>query len=223
MKVSRRAVVGVGVAVLLPAALAQPADRADRADRARDIEAVVLTTAWSPSGVGGMVALNYKPAVLYKDGSFTRDAERALRGDARTDGRWQRNGNGFVLQGSDGKAHEVPAKMRARAARSNQTLDGVYRSLSGAGAPGTGVVSVAAFNTLAFHGDGRLDLAQGAGATGAGVVTRSGQSGAAQYRLEGYTLTVQHADGRREQRLFYLFPDSDRAIGVGALSLSARR
>ncbi len=189
----------------------------------RAIEAVVLTTAWSPGGVGGMVVMNYRPAVLYKDGSFSRDADRALRGDARIDGRWQRDGGGFVLQGSDGKSQQVQAKMRARPAAAGQTLEGGYRSLSGAGLANTGVTTVAAFNTMNFHANGRLDLAQGAGASGGGLSTRGTQAGTAQYRLDGYTITVTHDNGQREQRLFYLFPDSDRAVGVGALSLSARR
>jgi hypothetical protein len=189
----------------------------------RAIEAVVLTTAWSPSGVGGMVVINYRPAVLYKDGSFSRDADRALSSDARIDGRWQRDGSGFALQGSDGKSQQVPAKMRARPAAAGQTLSGAYRSLSGAGMAGAGVSSVAAFKTMTFSADGRLDLAQGAGASGGGLSTRGTQAGSAQYRLDGYTITVVHDGGKTERRLFYLFPDSDRAVGVGATSLSARR
>jgi hypothetical protein len=189
----------------------------------RTIEGVVLTTTWSPTGIGGSVVVNYRPAVLYKDGSFSRDAERALRADARIDGRWQRDGSGFVLQGADGKAQQVPTKMRARPAKSGQTLEGAYRSLSGAGAAGTGVTTVAAFNTMQFEADGRVVLAQGAGASGGGTTTHGMRSEAARYRLDGHTITVTHDDGRREQRLFYLFPDSDSAVGVGAMSLSARR
>jgi hypothetical protein len=189
----------------------------------RAIEAVVLTTAWSPSGVGGMVVIDYRPAVLYKDGSFSRDADRALGSDARIDGRWQRDGSGFTLQGSDGKSQQVSAKMRARPAAAGQTLNGAYRSLSGAGMTGTGVSTVAAFKTMAFSADGRLDLAQGAGASGGGLSTRGTQAGSARYRLDGYTITVVHDSGQTERRLFYLFPDSDRAVGVGATSLSARR
>jgi hypothetical protein len=189
----------------------------------RTVEAVVLTSAWSPSGIGGSVVINYRPAVLYKDGTFSRDAERALRSGARIDGRWQRDGSGFVLQGADGKAQQVPAKMRARPATAGQALQGAYRSLSGAGAAGTGVSTVTAFNTMQFSADGRVVLAQGAGASGGGVTTHGTKSATARYQLEGHTITVTHDDGQREQRLFYLFPDSDRAIGVGALSLSARR
>jgi hypothetical protein len=190
---------------------------------ARAIEAVVLTSAWSPSGVGGTLVVNYRPAVLYKDGSFSRDAERALRSDARIDGRWQRDGSGFVLQGTNDKAQDVPAKMRARPAAAGQTLEGTYRSLSGAGAAGTGVSTVVAFNTMAFSASGRVELAQGAGASGGGLSTRGTQSSSARYQIEGHTITITHDNGQREQRLFYLFPDSDRAIGVGALSLSAKR
>ncbi len=189
----------------------------------RAIEAVVLTSAWSPSGIGGSVVINYRPTVLYKDGSFSRDAERALRGDARIDGRWRRDGSGFVLQGAEGKAQAVPAKMRTRPATQGQTLEGAYRSLSGAGAAGTGVSTVAAFKTMQFSADGRVVLAQGAGASGGGVTTHGAKSATARYQLDGHTITVTHDNGQREQRLFYLFPDSDRAVGVGALSLSARR
>jgi hypothetical protein len=206
---------------VLSAALLLPGLAASAADRT--IEAVVLSTAWSPSGIGGSVVMQYRPAVLYKDGSFSRDADRALRADARIDGRWQRDGSGFVLQSADGKAQHVPAKMRARPAAAGQTLEGAYRSLSGAGAAGTGVTTVAAFNTMQFSASGRVVLAQGAGASGGGLSTHGTQSATARYQLDGHTITVTHDNGQREQRLFYLFPDSDRAVGVGALSLSARR
>ncbi len=209
------------LSVVLSAALLLPSVAASAADRV--IEAVVLTTAWSPSGIGGSVVMNYRPAVLYKDGSFSGDADRALRSDARIDGRWQRNGSGFVLQGADGKARQVPAKMRARPATAGQPLEGAYRSLSGAGAAGTGVTTVAAFNTMQFETDGRVVLAQGAGASGGGTATHGMRSVVARYRLDGHTITVTHDDGRREQRLFFLFPDSDRAVGVGAMSLSLLR
>ena len=38
----------------------------------------------------------------------------------------------------------------------------------------------------------------------------------ARYSIRGHSLQLAYADGRTETRWFYLYPDSDRLIGVGA-------
>lgn len=187
------------------------------------IEQVLLLTRWSPGGIGGMVIMKYVPAVLYRDGTYSTDAERALDGQARLDGRWRREGGGWLLTDQKGKTERVEAKMAARPAPAGHVLAGRYRSLGGAGLVNTNVPSVSAYQAFEFQPDGRLDLGQGGGASGGGVVAYGKSQSSARYRLDGWTIRLTHADGRIEQRLFYLFPDGDRGIGVGRATLSARK
>jgi hypothetical protein len=45
----------------------------------------------------------------------------------------------------------------------------------------------------------------------------------ARCQLDGCAIALANADGRVETRLFYFFPDSDNAIGLGDDTLSKRR
>jgi hypothetical protein len=206
---------------LATAALFAAAAGAYAAGRAADIEAVVLTSSWSPSGYGGMVVVDYRPAVLYRDGSYSTDGERALAG-GRVDGRWQRSGAGYTLTDARGKSTRVEGKMRARPATRGLTLEGHYRNLAGAGTGAMGTPMVVAFKSIRFAHDGSVRMGSGGGVSGAGVVSHGKKEAVARYALDGWTITFRYPDGRREQRLFYLFPDGPRAIGVGGSTLSRR-
>ena len=193
--------------------------------RADDIEAVVLVQGYSMTGVGGAILLKYSPAVLYRDGRYSKDAKRALQGDARIDGRWQRSGSGWTLTDNKGKSTQVKSSMRAEPADRGTPLQGSYRSLGGVGAPGQDVAVVSAWSAMQFGRDGTVQMGQGAGATTGTVATGGKQSNAARYELDGHVITLTFADGRREQRLFYFLPgkDGQQAIGVGSSTLSKRR
>ena len=140
-----------------PAAAPERTDAAATADQraaaqeptpgARGITAVVLSEGWT-MGIGGSLVLRYRPVVLYSDGSYTRDAEKALRGNAPTSGRWRKEGAEYVLAKADGKTEKIRAKMVARPARAKQGLVGRYASMSGLGGGGTGTVNVLAGATL---------------------------------------------------------------------------
>ena len=186
------------------------------------IDSVVLVQGYG-TGYGGMVTVEYRPAVLFKDGSYTRDAAGALAAAPRRDGRWSRSGGGWVLVGNDGKSTSVPAKMRARPAGGGASLDGVYRRMGGVGTPGTGVAVVATYESMTFKRDGSVEMGKAAGASTSSMATSSRSGGTARYQLDGYSVALRHADGRSERRLFYFFPDSDNAIGVGGSTLSKRR
>lgn len=215
--------VAAPTAAAAPTHGAAPLPQPDAATSGSPIEYVALLTRWSPVGVGGSVVMRYRPAILYADGRYTLDAARALEEGAPKDGHWARIGDAVELTGADGKTTRVQRKMFARPARSGQTLQGSYRALSGAGLAHTNVPSVVAFETFDFGADGTVRMGRGGGASGGGVVTHAGTEDTARYRLEGWSITFIHPDGRSERRLFYLFPDGDRAIGLGSTTLSSRR
>jgi len=153
--------------------------------------------------------------VLFADGRYSADAASALTPQPRFDGRWQRDGSAYAFSPDSGKAFTVPAKLRARSAPQGG-LQGSYRSLGGVGAVGQGVPVVAAAKTLQFDRDGSWHSDSAAGATTPGLATSNRSAVAGRYRLDGHSITLTHADGRSETRLFYVFPDSDRVIGIGA-------
>lgn len=198
------------------------ASAAPTAASADAVEAVVLQQGYG-TGVGTSLTVAYRPRVLFKDGTYTADAAHALDARPRIDGTWQRSGSGWALTAHDGKRSQIAARMQARPAPAGSTLEGDYRSLSGVGGAPMNVVAVSAWKNLRFARDGSVQQVQGAGARGGGVATRSAQLRPARYRLDGYTIELVHADGRRERQLFYFFPDSDQVIGLGAATLSQRR
>ena len=186
------------------------------------IEEVVLEMGYG-AGYGGMVTVELRPRVLFKDGTYTSDAATALQPRPRIDGRWRRGGKGFELVGNDGKKVSIEAKMRARPARAGQSLGGEFRTMSGVGAPSTGVPVVAAWKNFVFSSDGTVRNERGAAVSGDGVAASSQGAETMRYRLDRYTITLTRADGTSESRLFYFFPDGDKVIGLGASTLSMRR
>lgn len=213
-KIQASVVVAAGLAIALPSvAAASPS-----------IEAVVLRPGYG-MGYGGAVTVAYRARVLYADGGYATDATGALGPSPRIDGRWQRDGGGYVLQpAKDGaKPEHIKPNMKAKPARRGTTLEGEYRNLSGAGATGMDAPLVAAARSLRFAKDGTLiSTASASAATGDTVAT--GHSGAAaRYTLDGWTITTTDTDGRSDTRLFYFFPDSNDVIGVGGSTLSRRR
>lgn len=188
------------------------------------IETVVLHRGHG-MGYGGAISVAYRARVLYADGRYTTDAKEALGPRPRIDGRWQRQGGGYLLQPDKpgAKPERTEPTMTARPAARGATLQGEYRSLSGVGATGMNVPLVAAARALRFAKDGTLTTQVSASATTGEVAATGHRGAAARYALDGWTITMTGSDGRADTRLFYFFPDSDDVIGVGGSTLSRRR
>ena len=215
-RVAAKAITAVVAAAAAALATAAPA--------APPIEAVVLHRGHG-MGFGGAITVAYRPRVLYADGRYTTDAKEALSTRPRIDGRWQRQGGGYLLQPDKpgAKPERIEPKMAARPAARGTTLQGEYRSLSGVGATGTNVPLVAAARALHFAKDGTLTDKASASTTTADVAATGHRGAAARYALDGWTITMTGGDGRADTRLFYFFPDGDDVIGVGGSTLSRRR
>lgn len=193
--------------------------------RAAAVEAVVLLQGYSMTGVGGAILLKDRPAVLYRDGTYSTDAERALLIDAPVAGRWLRDTSGWTLTDGGGKTIKVKDAIRAMPAEHGSRLEGSYRSLGGVGSSARGVAVMTAWSAMQFEADGRVSVGQGAGATTGDVATGASSQDTGHYLLDGHVITLTFADGRREQRLFYFLPgrEGEQAIGIGARTLSRRR
>ena len=203
-----------------PVASARKAIEASLASGGR-IANVVLVRG-SGTGYNSMVTLVFRPCILFRDGTYSEDANTVFGLRPVIDGRWRRDGKGWLLTGRDGETNRVEPDFRARPAAPGSTLSGEFANMSGVGAANTGVAVVSTWNNFEFHRDGTVALDRGAGASTSSVVTGGRQTGSARYRLEGYSIVFQHPDGRTERKLFYYFPDSDRAIGFGDSTLTLR-
>jgi hypothetical protein len=85
-----------------------------------------------------------------------------------------------------------------------------------------GATMIAAWSNIRFERDGTDPLAQGAGGSAPGVVTSSTSADAARYKIEGHRIVLTGGTGQRQATTFFLFPDSDGAIGIGNRVYSRR-
>lgn len=188
------------------------------------------------AGVGGGIYPSYEPYVLLKDGSITddlgyypkstQDMENWRRRKPRAWGRWTESGGRLSIR------WDVPARKPetwdkwfvARPADDGMRLSGHYGSIGGGGNTALGGdVMIAAWKSFRFSPDGRVESGGGAGGynggggTGVSVATssrRAPQQG--RYTLNGYRLTIEFGDGRRESMWFYCYPPSPKKAGANS-------
>ena len=182
------------------------------------------------SGVGGMPVLEYDAVMLLRDGTAYEDFEVpptelnvASFKKARPSrvGKWKRTAKGFsVLFNGDKTPSEIKASFKVKPAPAGQKLAGEYSSIGGGGNTALGGdVMVAYSDTYVFDRNGRFSGERAGGGNAPGVAVASSSKNAGTYTLSGYTLRLQYNDGRVARRLFYFYPDKDRAdksvIGIG--------
>lgn len=183
------------------------------------------------TGVGGMMIMTFEPILLLRDGSARRyleippadlDVARDKAANGRDWGRWSRGGPGFVVRWNKGDKDELKSSFKTKAAKPGQTMARAYETIGGGGNTALGGnVMVAFSNTYQFARNGTFSTDGGGGSsvsatdTSAGVAVSSRRSSAGRYRLDGHTITLRYNDGRVVRKMFYFYPDSDRAIGIG--------
>ena len=183
------------------------------------------------TGVGGMMIMTFEPILLLRDGSARRYLEipptdlnvaRDKAANGRDWGRWTRGGKGFVVRWSAKDTDELKASFKTKPARPNQTMARAYETIGGGGNTALGGnVMVAFSNTYQFARNGTFTTEGGGGAnvgatdTTGGVAVSSRRGTAGRYKLDGHTITLRYNDGRVVRKMFYFYPDSDRAIGIG--------
>jgi hypothetical protein len=184
-----------------------------------------------------MMIVEFRPYLLFKDGAILRnprespadlDAGRSRAEQPKSWGRYKIVGGKIQAQWSDGKSQSINKWWVARPAKSGARLSGLYRSVSGAGntALGGGAMVVSG-SRIQFNADGSFgDERFGGGSnSSAGVSTAAGakRRGGGSYHLDGYTIELKTSDGRSQRLLFFFFPDSEDAVGVGSRVLSKKK
>ncbi|MEP6491666.1 MAG: hypothetical protein ABJF01_03245, partial [bacterium] len=184
-------------------------------------------------GVGGFMTADIYPVVLFRNGDALTDvAGLSLPGGVdvhkRTHPgawtRWRRDGGKLQVTGKNGWKTLAFQSTYPRLP-DGFTLDGLFRSLSGAGTLAAGgSQEVVAWNTYRFWPDGRVVRGNGAGgrseAGDVSVTTASmppNQRG--RYRVDGLMLRISYDDGSTEDRILITDPASAKSSiwldGVG--------
>jgi hypothetical protein len=188
-------------------------------------------------GFGGMLTFNPVPIVLFRNGDALRDvkglnadgglsAHRSANPDQWT--KWRRNGAGIEIMKKDGwKKITYTATMDRLP--NGYTLQGSYSSTSGTGnlAVGGGD-AVIAWSTMSFDRQGGFSSGGGAGASSSsdgGSVVTSGKAPNeyGRYAINGYTLTLNYADGRVERRMIVTEAAKPSAIWLDGTGYTRRK
>lgn len=198
-----------------PSAAAPPAEVARDPRRLAGSIATVGFYNKTGIGVGGMVTFSPTPVVLFKSGDAlwriaalkegdSVDALRAARPADWT--RWRRAGGVLEIE-KQGEWQKLDYQKTMDALPRGFKLDGRYGKLSGTGNVAMGgTSSVTVWSQLAFSRDGSFVSGGGASASARAGDTSTVAGGTTperrgSYELDGYVLTLKHADGRVEHRL----------------------
>ncbi len=185
-------------------------------------------------GFGGFAAATYQPYVLLPDGSITDDLAYYPASDADLPrwrahkpsawGNWSQTGSKITIHWHDPerKPETWDKWFIARPGKPGQKLSGLFQSVGGGGNIAFGGnVAIAAWSDFRFSPDGTVTSGGGtggySGGSGASVATSSERAPQqARYEINNYSIRLTYPDGRSETRWFFLYPDSDYVIGVGA-------
>lgn len=177
-------------------------------------------------GIGGFIALDIYPVVLFRNGdvltnveglSFSGGLEAHKRANPDEWTRWRRQGGKLQLAQKSGW-EALPFQTTYPKLPNNFKLDGLFRSLSGAGTVAIGGNQlVAAWQDYRFSADGRVVRGNGAGGSaesgGTAIATSStapNQRG--RYRVEGLTLYITYEDGSSERRILITDPKDPKSV-----------
>ena len=171
-------------------------------------------------GLGGFIALDIYPVVLFKGGELLTDvrslrfagglaAHRAAHADAWT--RWRREG-GQLQWLKAGQWAKLPFSKTYARLPADLRLTGHFRSVGGTGNVALGgAQSVTVVDEYRFSADGRVLRSGAVGSTAAAgdtsVATRGGPGErAGRYRVDGLLLRIDYDDGSQEQRVLIADP-----------------
>lgn len=208
-----------------PGSADQPAAHAANWDQ---VEGVYFRSA-SSYGVGGMVTIDYRPLVFFRDGSYYEVEGEALedvdlgeskRKSPKRWGRWSKVAEGFTLTNAEGRSSEMKLQrgnifVAFPGSANEGRLDGRFRRIAGGGNTATGGgVMIATRTNLDFTPDGGYSREASAGASSSGsdvggdrsgvstTVRSKSKSGPGRYAIDHHTITLIDAEGRTERRFF---------------------
>ncbi len=196
----------------------------------RPIEATLLELYYI-SGVGGMILPDYKPIVLFKDGTAIRDFEQPIaeidvaqfvKNQPNDVSRWQNVAGGYSVQWPDDDEATVTKSSaeRPKTFPDGHHLNDYWKRLSGAGNSAMGGdVSVAVSNGYRFFPDGRFSTDSAVSSSAPGVFVGSTGDKGGTYQLNGSALILTYANGKTKRlSIYYGGPINDPVLWLGGSS-----
>lgn len=184
------------------------------------IEGIYLHISYNLTGIGGSVQLSYPPYLLLKDGTIHRrlktspadlDVAKSREAEPEQWGRWEKRGTSIIVQWNDGRRETWDKYWYiARPAKKTDRLKGVYGYITGGGS-----TTVAAAVNIQFSDDGSFVRKGVVSDLNNALYTYNKSDSSGTYILDGYTIELRYANGKTERHLFYFYPDSNNAIGIG--------
>ncbi|MFO1320758.1 MAG: hypothetical protein U1F52_14175 [Burkholderiales bacterium] len=189
-------------------------------------------------GVGGFLATDIHPVVLFRDGQLLKDAKGLTFAGSLADHRrqhaddwtrWRRSDGELQIAGSS-DWRKLPFQVTYRQLPDGFRLDGLFRRLGGTGTAGVGgTASFAAWSEYRFWPDGRVRRGGGAGGRSASGDTSVATSHDAPdrtgtYHVEGLMLHLSFEDGSGEHRVLIADPsDPKGSVWLDGYSYARRR
>jgi hypothetical protein len=193
------------------------------------IEGIYFVTTYGV-GIGGGIIPNFRPYLLFKDGSIYKklniapeylDIQKSKQEQPQNWGKWKSQGRTIDITWQQGKPQTWKKWYVGMPANASDKLSGKYRTIGGGGNTAFGGdVAIVSSNTINFTPDGRFSLANSRGATSSSSTVTSNSNTSGKYQLKGYTLTLQFDDGKTQNLAFYFYTDKNgvkdpKAIGIG--------
>jgi len=216
----------------------EPAITGGKTLKAEEIKGVVMNMEYS-YGVGGMIVPEYKPYLLLKDGTIYKHIkvspyELNLAASKQSEpekwGTWKMEGKNIVVQlpekGSMKTSRWEKNWYWARSAESNEKIQGAFKTISGGGNTAVGGSTMIVIGSnIAFNNKGEFTLEKYSGGSsydfGVGVSTNSKKNTMGTYTLNGYSIELRFNNNDVVKKLFYFYPDSKDAFGMGGDSYTA--
>lgn len=211
---------------------AEPVITGGKTLKAEEIKGVVLNLEYG-YGVGGMVIAEYNPYLLLKDGSLYQnskvspyDLNVTLSKQAEPEkwGTWKLEGKTMVVQLQEKGAMKTKRWEKnwywARPAENNEKIQGAFKTIGGGGNTAFGGTTMIVIGSnIAFNNKGQFTLEKYSGGSSYdfdwGVSTSSKKNTTGTYTLNGYSIELRFNNNEVLKKMFYFFPDSKMAFGLG--------
>lgn len=206
--------------------------------RPEEIKAVVMNMEYR-YGVGGMIVPEYEPYLLLKDGTIYKHIKvspydlnvvASKQAEPEKWGTWKMDGKSIVVQmpekGSMKTSRWEKNWYWGRPAENNEKIQGAFKTISGGGNTAVGGSTMIVIGSnIAFNNKGQFSLEKYSGGSsydfGVGVSTHSKKNTTGTYTLNGYSIELRFNNNDVIKKLFYFYPDSKEAFGLGGDSYTA--
>ncbi len=200
--------------------------------KGRAVEAYLFAVHYI-GGFGGYIYPDYRPIVLFKDGTACRcldlppaEIDPSVIMKSRPDDvtRWIRKDGQYVMTWpGETEPDKIDADQeRPRVYKKGATLDGYWKRVGGGGnlAAG-GSVSVAVSSAYRFYPDGTFSTETAVGSSAPGVVTAGQRKAAGRYAVgDNGLLELTWADGRTERTSLFHGEGAEPVLWIGGDSFT---